>query len=360
MVLAGVTPPMPSKKLRGPAEPVDPSLPARGASLAQRAALARITQIHTALCAVQPGGAVRVSGQTLAAQLEVSVATAKRDLDTMRDQFGAPIAWNSGWRTYYYTEPFTLRPLLWLDSDEVLSLVLASRMFSAWRAFPLGRALAAALEKITPVLGGVVSLREDALHGVLSAPHDPANEAEHRHFALLFTACVSRRVVRLDYRKPEAGSVAAARVVHPLLLACVPDGCLLIAHDPARRGLRNFDLARITAAELTDEMFVPPADFDRERVLAGSLGRFIGEATHEVRLLFDARYAPYVRERPWHASQILTERADGSLEASYRVNHLKEIEHRVLACGGRAEVLAPPELRASLRAAAAALLARHT
>jgi len=350
---------MPSKNPLGSAASVSAPLASRSASPAQRATLTRIMQIHEALRAVQPGGSTRVSGQTLAALLEVSVATAKRDLEAMRDQFGAPIAWNAGWRTYYYTEPFTLRPLLWLDSDEVLSLVLASRMFSAWRAFPLGRALTAALEKITPVLGGVVSLRADALHGVLSAPHDPATEAEHRHFALLFTACVSRREVRLDYQKLEPGSAPVARVVQPLLLACVPDGCLLVAHDAARRGLRNFDLARITAVVLTEETFVPPANFDRDRVLAGSLGRFIGEAAHEVRLRFDAGYAPYVRERPWHASQTLTERADGSVEATYRVSHLKEIEHRVLACGGRAEVIAPPELRTNLHAAAAALLARH-
>ena len=53
------------------------------------------------------------------------------------------------------------------------------------------------------------------------------------------------------------------------------------------------------------------------------------------------------------------ERADGSIAVSLRLNHLTDVERRVLACGAHIEVLAPSELRRRIRAAATALLARY-
>lgn len=103
----------------------------------------------------------------------------------------------------------------------------------------------------------------------------------------------------------------------------------------------------------------PPVDFDRDRYLGGSLGRFTGETLHDVRILLDATAAFYARERPWHPSQKIAERPAGAIELTLRLNNLVDVENKVLRCGPHAEVLAPPELRARLRAAAAATLARY-
>ncbi len=329
------------------------------APVAQRAALTRISQIHQLIRVVRPGSSRRVTADSLAHELEVSIGTVKLDLEAMRGEFGAPIAWDFKLRSYCYTEPFELRPLLWLDAVEVLSLMVASRISAGWRAFPVGRALASALEKIAPMLGGAVSLHPNALDSVFSVPEDPATDAESRHFLLLRDAIEARHEVRIVYRKPATPTAPETRLVHPLRLVWVPDGCLLIAQDPARGGRRNFDLSRICDAQLSGAIFIWPPDFDAKKCLAGSLGRFIGEAEHQVRIAFAASFAPYVRERPWHASQTLIERAGGTVEATYRLNHLQDIEHRVLACAGQAEVLAPPELRQRIRTAATALGAKH-
>ena len=68
---------------------------------------------------------------------------------------------------------------------------------------------------------------------------------------------------------------------------------------------------------------------------------------------------PYVRQRPWQTPQLLVELPDGSAEAIYRVAHPREIEQRVLAAAGQAEVLSPPEVRARIHAAAQSICARH-
>ncbi len=319
------------------------------------AALNRIVGLHRRLCAGQP-----VTAESLAAELEVSSRTIKRDIDLMRDQLGVPIAWDAATQSYYYTHHCDLLPLLRIDADEALALALAGKTFAAWRSSPLGRALTSALEKIAPIVGGAVSLPLDALSDLLFAPDDPAADAEHRHFALLLEAIQRRRELQIAYMKPRAHAVAENRTVHPLHLAYLEHRWMLVAHDPARGGIRNFVLARIREAQATNVRFEPPPHFDRDKYLAGSLGRFVGDTEHEVRLAIDAEAAPYLRERPWHPSQKITERADGGIEVALRVNHLNDVERRILSCGIHAEVLAPLELRERLRGTAAALHARYS
>lgn len=318
------------------------------------AALSRIVHLHRQLCAGRT-----VTAESVANELEVTSRTIKRDIDLMRDQLGVPIAWDGAGHTYYYTHHCDLLPLLRIDADEALALALAGRTFAAWNGSPLGRALTAALEKIAPIIGGGVSLPVDALQDLLFAPDDPAAEAEHRHFATLLEAIHRRRELRIAYQKPKADSAVETRTIHPLHLAYLEHRWMLVAYDVSRHACRNFLLARIREANPTGARFEPPAKLNLNQYLSGSLGRFVGDAEQEVRIGFDAEVAPYLRERPWHPSQSISDRSDGSIEVTFRLNHLNDIERRVLACGVHAEVLAPPELRKRVRDSALGMLARY-
>ena len=194
-----------------------------------------------------------------------------------------------------------------------------------------------------------ISVPADSLRDCIFEPaDDPAADAEHRHFAQLLEAIRRRRVVRFTYRKPTPRARPETREVHPLHLAFLDHRWTLIAHDPVRRAPRSFLLARIDDLAPTLERFTAPPDFDARRHLSGSLGRFTGPHLHTVRLRFDATAAPYVRERPWHPTQTLTELPDGGCETTLVLNNLVDIQRRVLANGRHVEVLAPAELRHAL------------
>ncbi len=317
-------------------------------------ALERIIRIHERL-----GNEQRITAESIAREFGVTGRTIKRDIAFMRDRLGVSIEWDAEGGSYYCTHHHPLLPLLRIDADEALALAVAGRTFAAWRGSPLGQALAAALEKIAPVIGGAVSLPVDALNDVLFAPDDPSAEAEHRFFATLLEAIHRGREMRLVYQKPKANAPAETRIVRPLHLAFIDHRWMLVAHDLGKNARRNFLLARIQELRATGGGFTPPAREELARSLAGALGRFVGEKEHEVRLLVDREIAPYFRERPWHPSQHIHERADGSITVSFRLNHLIDVERKILACGGHIEVLAPSELRRRIRAAATAMLARY-
>lgn len=328
--------------------------PLRGADCG-RATLRRVLWIHERLGNQLPATAV-----SLARELETSERSIKRDIEFMRGQLGAPIEWDAAGHSYVYTRPCDLLPLLRLDAGEALALTLAGRTFASWHGTPLGRALTAALGKIAGVIGGAVSLPVSEIDRLVSQPDTgPAVDAEHRHFATALEAIRRRRILRIVYQKPRAGAPPETRLIHPLHLACLDHRWVLIAHDPVRRAPRNFLLGRIREAQATPAIFELPAGFDLPAYLRGSLGRFTGGDDVEVRLAFDATLAPYLRERPWHASQTLVEQSGGAAEATLRLNNLTDIRRHILACGRHVEVLAPADLRETIRAEAAAMVERH-
>lgn len=317
--------------------------------------LARILRLHALLVEQRP-----VTSVALAAELEVAERTIKRDVAFMRDQLGCPIAWDAGIRSYVYTASCDILPLLRLTADEALSLTLAGHTFAAWAGSPLGKALNAALGKIAGVLGGAVSLPATAVGQLVFQPEtNPAADSELKHFPILIEAIQRRRELCIHYNKPGAAR-AERRTIHPLHLAFLDHRWMLIAHDVSRCARRNFLLTRLRAARATGARFEPPADFDITHYLRGSLGRFTGEREWDVRIAFDATAAPYVREHPWHSSQLVESRDDGSIEVTLRLNNLIDVQRRILACGRHAEVLAPPELREAIRNETLLMFGQHS
>lgn len=338
-------------KRRAPAFPPDKP----GADCG-RATLHRVLFIHERLGNQHPATAV-----SLARELETSERTVKRDIEFMRDRLGAPIGWDATAHTYAYTRPCDLLPLLRLDAGEALALALASRTFAAWQGSALGRALTAALGKISGVVGGAVSLPVSEISRLVSHPGETSGaDDELRWFATVLEAIRRCRALRIIYQKPRAGASAETRLIHPLHLAHLDHRWVLIAHDPARGNRRNFLLSRIRQATATAATFAAPAGFDLQAYLRGSLGRFTGGGEDtEIRVAFDAELAPYLRERPWHASQTITDLPDGSIHVTLRLNNLTDLRRRILACGRHAEVLAPAALRETIHDEATALAARH-
>lgn len=308
------------------------------------ACLVRINRLHTLLSTNSP-----VNAEALAREWEISSRTIKRDIDLMRDQFAAPIEWDASAKTHRYTRPYELALAAAaprITADEALALILASRAFAAWRGSPLGRALASALEKMSPVLGGSISLAPGEISRIIYEPLVPGDcetDAERKYLPALLDAIRMRLALRITYKKPRARDVTQ-RIIHPLHLAIFDQRWLLVAHDTKHRALRNFLLSRITSIQKTDTRFKPPAGFDAEAYFAGSFGLFTGERHFIVRIRFDVFAAPYIRERRWHPSQTLRELPDGGVEARMRLNNLIDVRRWILGWGRHAVALAPTTL----------------
>jgi proteasome accessory factor B len=157
-------------------------------------------------------------------------------------------------------------------------------------------------------------------------------------------------------------SVSSARVkdyvIHPYRLAFAQGGLYLLAFVPDYEDVRTFAVERISAVSLEKQTFTPPKQPVGEDVFANSLGVNTGPA-ERVEIEFDARVAPYVRARVWHASQQISDVDEGGLRLTMSVCHDWALRSWLLSWGAFARVLSPPALAADIKSDLQSAAARY-
>ena len=220
----------------------------------------RADRLVAALLVLQRRG--RVTAADLAGELEVSLATARRDLEAL-SAAGIPVypqaGRNGGWQLLGGART----DLSGLTADEARALfVLAG---PATTAEP---AVKSALRKLVRALPEPMRDSADAAAAaVVIDPRrwgDKGRRPRPTGLELFEAAVIDRAAVELDYR--DRSGATTARVVHPLGLADKSGAWYLIAETTA--GLRTFRVDRVVAARLTGEHFERPADFDLQQAWA--------------------------------------------------------------------------------------------
>jgi predicted DNA-binding transcriptional regulator YafY len=290
--------------------------------------------------------------------LEVSRKTVLRDIAFMRERLDLPIEFDLGIQAYRYTHPVSAFPTVQVTEGELLALLVARRALEQYEGTPFHHQLEVAFEKLTGGLKDRITFSPaDELRAV-SFKNVGLGKADLVVFNALSGAVLRQHEVEFDYRKP-GESKTERRRVQPYHLSHRENLWYLIGLDVGRTGLRTFALPRITSVRVMNRQFVRPHQFSPEKFFSSALGVLVGSGNHQVKIRFDRSAADRVRERLWHESQEMTELPGGGLDLTLRLGALAEIEQWVLGWGAHAEVLAPPELRERIKAAAVSLAARY-
>lgn len=314
-----------------------------------RPPLERMLKIHDAL---QRGSLVNSSH--LVRDLEVSRKTIVRDIAFMRDRLDLPIEFDAQIQAYRYTSPVTAFPTVNVTEGELLALLVAQRALEQYRGTPFHRQLEIAFGKLSRGLRDKISFSPGDELSAVSFKNIGLAKTDLAVFNALSAAVLRQLEVSFDYRKP-GDAKKSPRRVRPYHLANRENAWYLIGHDLERDALRTFAVPRISAVATTTKSFTRPADFSPEKFFAAALGVLGGSGDYRVVIRFAAPVAERIREREWHDSQTMRDLPGGALELTLRLGALTEVEQWILGWGAAAEVLAPAELRASLRATATAL-----
>ena len=293
----------------------------------------------------------------LAGELNVTTRTIRRDLAALqeagfalfdeRDEDGG-VRWRLDGQVLKGIETgFTLQ--------ELCALYLSRNLLEAVAATPFQRDLALAFTRIEKLLSPRLRSFLDRLPAVLSAKPGPrahGGAASGDIVGRLLEGVLHYRAATMRYDSVSSGAVKDY-LMHPYRLAFAQGGLYLLAYVPAYKDIRTFAVDRIVSVSLEKQTFVPKERVGDE-VFANSLGVNTGPAV-EVEIEFEARVAPYVRARVWHASQELREAGGGTLVLSMNVCHDWALRSWVLSWGPFARVLAPgtlaEEIRSDLQAA---------
>ncbi len=310
----------------------------------------RMLRIHQAIQSGRFPNAVQ-----LAREIEVSTKSIYRDLEFMRDRLELPLEFDRARNGFYYTEEVSGFPTLQITEGELFALLVAEKALQQYRGTPFERPLVSAFRKMAAALPDTVSLNLADWDRTISFRTSAEPILDLEIFDALAKATARRRQLELTYRKPGQKATEARRV-DPYHLANINGEWFLFAYCHLRQDIRTFVPARILGVRETGLTFVRPHRFSLERRLRDSFGVLSGHGEFDVVVRFDEFAADYIREKRWHPSQKLVELANGGVELRLRLSSLAEVQRWILGWGGRARVVAPPELVDSVKAAARAVL----
>ncbi len=286
----------------------------------------------------------RHTADSLAHKLEVSERTIRSDLAFLRDRYHAPLESNKT-QGYYYTDPEWRLPSITLTQGELFALTLGARMLEAYAGSAYATDLRSAISRLAERLPeqSWVDLQQVADERILfrsGATIDLDPDIWHG----LETACRNHKTVQMTYYTASRDAVSERKLDPYVLHIYRGTNPYTIGYCHERQDIRWFRVDRIKALTVLEASFVPDPTFDAKDHLEMIFQHEAGGVPQPVAIWFDAKTAPYVRERRWHPSQEIQEHSDGSMTLHMVVRGMNDLKRWVLGYGRGAVVKAPLEL----------------
>lgn len=322
----------------------------------------RASRLISLLLLLQARG--RMTADALAAELEVSVRTIYRDIEALHSA-GVALYGEPGHAGGYQLVGGYRTQLTGLTREEASALPLHA-LPGAARDLGIGSAAAGAAAKLTAALSDDLRRRADHVQARLYV--DPAawyDEPDSTpHLATVADALWQHRRLRIGYERWQSPS-GVDRTVDPFGLVLKAGRWYLVAR--AGEQLRTYRVSNLTRAELLDDGFDRPDDFE----LAAHWHAYLAEfTTRRHRQRATVRLSPTGLDRLRHLMEPAVVRsvessagrpdADGWLKATLPIESLRHAHEELLRLGGEVEVLTPAALRDLFAGTAAALVARYS
>jgi proteasome accessory factor B len=172
-------------------------------------------------------------------------------------------------------------------------------------------------------------------------------------------AVAMRENRQLTIRYAGVGREPSARTIDPYHLVSHRGEWYLIAYCHRSDGIRTFAVSRALNARTEDATFDLPEQYDEQALAREQFGIRWDAKEHAVAIRFDAKAAPYIRERTWHPEQTLRDTKDSGVEIRFRTRHLQEVRDWILSWGSHAYPLKPKALVAMVKDELAGALAQY-
>jgi predicted DNA-binding transcriptional regulator YafY len=286
-------------------------------------------------------------GAELAARLEVSARTLRRDVDRLRE-LGYPVRAQRGVDGGYQLEAGAALPPLVLEDDEAVALAIGLRTAAQAAIEGIEEASIRALAKVARVMPPQLRRRVEAVQSVALPPvwtGGPTVDAE----VLTSVARACRDEERLRFTYTAQSGETTSRHVEPHQLVSLGRRWYLAAYDLRREDWRTFRLDRVVAVRDTG------MHFTRRELPGGDAVGFVRSAIGTllasqpaVEAVIDAPAAS-VRGRlgRWATVEALDE---GHCRLRMRVDNLDWAAAGLALLGAEFTLVAPPEVIRHVRA----------
>ena len=286
-----------------------------------------------------------VSKQAILAELEISEATFKRDLEKMSDFYNYDIIYDRFENVYklHNEEAAYELPGLVFSQKELLALLTIQNMITELEPGLLGPKLQPLQERMADLLASE-GLDIASLTKRVRAVHAGKRRLGLKCFQALAQATLERKKVHVHHFNRQRGETTE-RDISPQQLVHYRDNWYVDAWCHLRNKLLNFSVDAIMQCDILPEAAKELSQKDIRIVMQSGYGIFGGEAHNWAKLKFSAVRARWVQAEEWHPEQKGTPSEDGSYTLEFPYSDERELLGDILRFGADVEVLGPKSLR---------------
>lgn len=292
---------------------------------------------------LQGGRVVPVDG--MLAELEVSLATFKRDLEYVRNRFYAPIEWDrevGGYRYAANTQQQHL-PGLWCNASEAYALLMMQALLKDIQPGLLGK-------HIEPLQARLKALIETAEHPAedverrIKVLHVGTRSVPQKFFELVAGVLLRKQRLHLRYFARGTGETSE-REVSPQILIHHKGNWYLGAWCHKQDAMRSFAMDSIEEATEVSKAVKAVPQKTLDAFIGQGYGIFSGTDVKWATLRFSAERSRWVSSELWHPQQRIQIDQNGQLLLEVPYTDQRELLMDVLRHGRHVEVLKPLSLR---------------
>ena len=292
-----------------------------------------------------------VTTQDFLDDLEISLATFKRDLEYLRDRLQAPILWDREQGGYRYdrelpgAHPMEI-PGMWFNDSEVHALLVMEHLLEKLQPGLLTPHIEPLRAQIRALLDSSDHSLEEIRRRIRILPM-AARTIRIKTFEVLCAGLLSRKRLRITHLNRQRNETTA-RDVSPQRLVHYRDNWYIDTWCHLRKDVRTFSADTIQEATLlkTEAKNIPDQALD-ELFLPG-YGIFAGRNVQSAKLRFTPERARWVANETWHPDQITSMDKDGHYILQLPYSDERELIMDILKFGPDVEVLEPDSLRTSV------------
>ncbi|MGZ5139670.1 MAG: helix-turn-helix transcriptional regulator [Burkholderiales bacterium] len=230
-------------------------------------------------------------------ELDISLATFKRDIEYMRSRLHAPIVWDRESNGYCLTTPpqdaprYEL-PGLWFNASEIHALLMMEQLLENIDPGVLARRLEPLKARLATLLGSA-DHSADEVRSRIKVLTMGSRALPAGGFEIAANALLNRKRLFIRYRG-RVNDQDTEREVSPQRLVHYRDNWYLDAWCHMRKGLRSFAMDCVRDAEIRTGEVIDVAAADLDAALGSGYGIFSGRADAWAKLKFSPVAARWV------------------------------------------------------------------
>jgi predicted DNA-binding transcriptional regulator YafY len=285
--------------------------------------------------------------QIIKRELDINVVlrTIQKDIAQMQEDpplgFGAPIKWDTTRKSYYYSEPFTIRAF-GLKEEHINALLFYSKILNQYQEYKIFNDIGVAIEKVLDSFNIMPELKQLFKNKVIVQTEKILPVRGHQHIPLITQALEENK--KLSFLYTPFGSKTTRRKLNPCLLREDKHMWYVLGHLDGRKDFRTFALDRISSLEILDEVFIP-SNFNPDEHFKYSLGITVSEDKPlEIVLSFSPHQGNYLKALPIHDTQQVIVDNEDEYRVKITVIPTYELYSKILSYGNDVKVISPTSI----------------